>query len=424
MTNQVIKNSLDDNKIKDICRELCKKIEECYIFPEIAEKISQVLLNKLEQRLFDGIIDPDNFCRIITNDLIEVSNDLHFYFEYNPSLAQNLLEESKDEKNFFDDSFIEFKNQLKYEQYKNFYIVKAERLPGNIGYIKLDDFPPAEFAGEVIIGALQFLSNANALIFDIRNNGGGYPSMVSLLVSFLMEPSSKLLTSIYERKSDKYFQNWTAPYVPGKRFLKKPVYVLTSRRTASAAEEFTYALKMLKRAKIVGETTRGAANPVDIFPIFKKFVIWLPIGRPINPISNDNWEGKGVSSDYEVSQEKALEKAHMLAFNDILKNLDDNEIERMVQFEFEYCKAMYDPVMIDLKIFQDFQGQYDRYKIVIIDNKAYLERSDFKHQIITRDNKSFFTDETLKFWFEEEDKDKLLIIERRDFPNLMRLYRK
>lgn len=424
MNNQTDTFSLDDNTIEDLVKELCKKIEKYYVFPKIAMRVTQSLLDNLENGSYYGNTDPVNFERLLSKDLVELSNDLHFYFEYDPNMAQNLIQEANEKKGQIEDDFLEYKMGLKSEQYRNFHILKAERLPGNFGYIKLNDFPPAEFAGETIIGALQYLANTNALIFDIRNNGGGYPSMVALIISYLLEPNPQLLTSIYERKEDKVFQNWTLPYVPGKIFPKKPVYVLTSRRSASGAEEFAYALKMQKRALIIGETTRGAANPVDVFPILDKFVIWLPIGTPTNSISKDNWEGIGVSPDYNVTQEKALEKAHMLAFDELINNLDDNEILRMAKFELEYCKAFYNSIEVDLKKIQDFQGQYEQYKIGIKDNHSFIERANLKHQIITKDNITYFIDETLKFWFEEENNEKILNIVRRDFPSTLRLYKK
>lgn len=417
------KDSLDDDKIKEIIKELCKIIEEYYIFPETAEKISDFLLNKLEKGLYNGITEPINFERIISNDMVEVSNDLHFYFEYDPSQALNLQQEEVEDQEESEEEFPELKGRLRYEQYKNFHITKAERLPGNIGFIKLNDFPPAEFAGEIVIGALQFLANTNAIIFDIRNNGGGYPSMVALIVSYFLVPSTKLLTSFYERKKDEYSESRALPYIPGRRFPDKPLYVLISRRTASGAEEFAYILKMLERATLVGETTRGAANPVDIIPVLDKFVIWIPIGRPINPISNDSWEGKGVSPHINICQEEALEKAHILAFKELLKKESDKEIKKMLEFELEYCDVKYNPIKIDFKTLQDYQGQYERYKILIQDNQFYYERSDLKHPLITKDNKTFFADETLKLWFEEENKEKVLVLERRDFPNLLRLHK-
>ncbi|MFW9973113.1 MAG: S41 family peptidase [Candidatus Odinarchaeota archaeon] len=398
--------------------------KDYYIFPEIAKKVFQFLKSKLKKGLYNGIVDPINFESVVSNDLVKVSNDLHFYFEYNPPLAQSLVQKSDNEKEKSEDEFLELKNRLKFEQYSNFHIIKAERLPGNIGYIKLNDFPPAEFAGEIIIGALQFLANSNGFIFDIRNNGGGYSSMVALIISYFMNPDIKLLNTFYERKKNKYIQSLTLPYIPGKRFPEKPLYVLISSRTASGAEEFAYNLKMMKRATLIGETTRGAANPVDTFPILDKFVIWLPIGRSINPISNNNWEGKGVSPHIKVSQEVALEKAHLLAMQDLLKIERDKDIKEMLEFEFEYCKTKYNQIKIDLKPLQDYQGQYDRYKIFIQDNQLYYERSNLKFPLITRDNETFFADETLKLWFEHQNTEKVLVIKRRDHPNLLRIKRK
>jgi C-terminal processing protease CtpA/Prc len=262
------------------------------------------------------------------------------------------------------------------------------------------------------------------LIFDVRNNGGGYPSMVQLIISYLVGPSSKILNTFYERKKDKYSQTYTLPYVPGKRFFEKPVYVLTSRRTASAAEEFTYNLKMMERAVIIGETTRGAANPIDYFPISEMFVISLPIGKPINPISNENWEGKGVSPDYPVPQEEALKKAHLLALNEIFKSVSDQEKKELLEFELEYCKAKYEGIEIDKKALKDFQGEYEGAKIVIVNDKIIYERKNVKYPLITRDNKTFFANEAVKLLFEVENQKKVLIIHQRNFPGKLKLYKR
>ncbi|MFX0039760.1 MAG: S41 family peptidase [Candidatus Heimdallarchaeota archaeon] len=424
MTDQIVKISLTDKMIIEITKKLCKRIEEYYIFPKIAQNISNYVLNKLKQGLYNGITDPDKFVSVITNDLVKTSNDLHFYFEYNPLLALELLKEKESKKTENEDEFLEFKSRYEFEKYANFHITKAKRLPGNIGYIKMNDFPPAEFAGETIVGALQFLENSNAFIFDIRNNGGGYSSMVALIISYFIEPGTKLLNTFYERKKDKYTQSLTLPYIPGKKFPEKPLYVLISSRTASGAEEFAYNLKMMDRATLVGETTRGAANAVDIFPILDTFVIWLPIGRTINPISKDNWEGKGVSPHIEIRQEKALNKAHTLALKGLIENENDESIKKMLEFEYEYCNAKYDQINIDLQALQDFQGQYDKYKIFIQNNQLFYERSNLKSPLITKDNKTFFADETIKLWFEQDNAEKLIVLERRDYPNVLRIKKK
>lgn len=119
-------------------------------------------------------------------------------------------------------------------------------------------------------------------------------------------------------------QFWTLPYVPGKRFVDKSVYVLTSERTFSAAEDFSYNLKHLKRATIVGEPTGGGAHPGGTLPLDKHFAVWLPTGRSINPVTNTNWEGTGVQPDITVPAEEALKTTHILALKQILAQSGDN----------------------------------------------------------------------------------------------------
>ena len=411
---------LDYDIIEGIVKEICSKVMKFYVFPDVAEKICNFFSDKIKSADYKHINDPVTLQNEITTSLHKISGDLHFYFEYNPRLAKELLQRDYDQD---EDEYID-EHELKLGLYDNYHIVKAERLPGNIGYIKINDFQPAEYAGDVIVGALQFLANTYALIFDVRNNGGGYPSMVQLIISYLVSPSSKLLTTFYERRKNKYSETYTLPYVPGKRFLEKPVYVLTSRRTASAAEEFAYNLKMMERAVIIGETTRGAANPIDYFPISDMFVISIPIGKPINPISHENWEGKGVAPNHQVPQVDALKKAHLIALDVILKSESDEEIKELLEFELEYCKAQYEGIKIDKITLNDFQGEYEGAKIVIINDEIIYEQKNVKHPLITRDNKIFFANEAVKLWFEVENQEKVLIIHQRNFPGKLKLYKK
>jgi C-terminal processing protease CtpA/Prc len=199
----------------------------------------------------------------------------------------------------------------------NFGFQKVERLPGNVGYIELSGFLPAEVGGDTAAAAMNFVANADALIIDVRKNGGGAPSMVALLCTYLFGPEPRHLNDLYFRPSDSTHQWWTMPYVPGKRFENKPVYVLTSKRTFSAAEEFTYNLKTQKRATIVGETTGGGANPGGMRPLGENFVMFVPSGRAINPITKTNWEGTGVTPDVPVTADLALKTAHLKALKTI-----------------------------------------------------------------------------------------------------------
>jgi C-terminal processing protease CtpA/Prc len=216
--------------------------------------------------------------------------------------------------------------ELEFLRTINFGFEKVERLPGNVGYLDLRGFLPAQLGAETVVAAMNFVANTDALIIDLRRNGGGDPAMVALISSYLFGAEPVHLNDLYFRPDNSTHQWWTLPYVPGKRYgEKKEVYVLTSKRTFSAAEEFTYNLKNLKRARIVGETTGGGAHPGGGRRINEHFAIWVPSGRAINPISKTNWEGTGVTPDVEVPADQALKVAHIAALNSVLEKVTEPE---------------------------------------------------------------------------------------------------
>jgi C-terminal processing protease CtpA/Prc len=155
------------------------------------------------------------------------------------------------------------------------------------------------------------VADARALILDLRENHGGDPSAVALLLSYLFEPPPVHLNDIWWRDDGSTWQLWTRAHVEGKRFGgKKPVFVLTSRRTFSGGEEAAYDLQVQKRATLVGETTGGGANPAPLHKLDENFALAIPSGRAINPVTYTNWEGTGVVPDVAVDAAAALEEAH------------------------------------------------------------------------------------------------------------------
>jgi C-terminal processing protease CtpA/Prc len=195
------------------------------------------------------------------------------------------------------------------QKHENFGFVQAKRLPENIGYLELHWFADAAVAGSTAVAAMNFLANSDALIIDLRKNGGGSGNMVNLICSYLLaEP--KLSISMYSRFNDKTRQGWTRSFVPGLRMTDIPVYVLISGRTASAAEHLSYFLQAEKRATIVGSTSRGAANPCEYrnYPDLS-ISIQIPAYKATNPITGEDWEGIGVKPDIAVSAEQALDVA-------------------------------------------------------------------------------------------------------------------
>jgi hypothetical protein len=211
----------------------------------------------------------------------------------------------------------------------NFGFARVERLEGNVGYIKLDAFETPTVAGQTAAAAMQFLAGTDALIIDLRENGGGYSSMVSLLASyFFAEPVH--LTDVSGRDTKQFRQNWTYAFVPGARYLDKPLYILSGARTFSAAEAFAYDLQALKRATIIGEKTRGGVSPSARLLLSSRFGVVMPTSRVTNPATGTNWEG-GLKPDVTTSGAEALSIAHLAALESISGGHKDDPLTTEIE---------------------------------------------------------------------------------------------
>jgi len=153
---------------------------------------------------------------------------------------------------------------------------------------------------------------------DLRRNTGGSPDGVQLWNSFLFPDEDTHLNDIYDAGTKQTRQYWTLAYVPGPRYLNRPVWVLTSSATFSAGEEFAYNLQALGRASLVGETTRGGAHPTEVFPLTRTLEITVPICRSINPVTGTNWEGVGVAPDIAVPAGDAWGVAYARALEHVV----------------------------------------------------------------------------------------------------------
>src|SRR5260370_22752662 len=198
---------------------------------------------------------------------------------------------------------------------------KVEILPNNIGYVKFNEFMDASFCGPTVVAAMAFVAHADAIIFDLRQNGGGQPAMVTLIASYLFDRPTHLI-DIYNRKQNSTKQNWTLSYLPGPRLTKQPVFVLTSKRTFSGAEEFAFDLKNLKRATIVGETTGGGAHPVSGHTVADYFMVGVPFAKWLDPVTKTNCERTGVEPDVKVPAADALTTAEKLAIEKVQAKQD------------------------------------------------------------------------------------------------------
>jgi retinol-binding protein 3 len=278
-------------------------LNEFYVSPETAKKMGDAVRTRQKKGEYDSVNDGDTLAKMLTDNFQEVSHDKHLNVDFSPA---RIPERPAGPPNA--DQVAQYQKDM---EKMNCGFDKVEILSGNVGYLKFDMFADPEICGPTAVAAMNFLANVDAIIFDLRENGGGDPKMIALVSTYLFRKPTHL-NDLWERKSDTTSQYWTLPYVPGKLLDQKPAYVLTSKETFSGAEEFSYNLKNLGRATIVGETTGGGAHPVSGHRIDDHFMIGVPFAKAINPISKTNWEGTGVEPDVKVNAADALATAQKL----------------------------------------------------------------------------------------------------------------
>jgi hypothetical protein len=164
-----------------------------------------------------------------------------------------------------------------------------------------------------VTDAARFLGGGDAVIIDLRQNGGGSPDAVRAMISYFMPPDHRLLMSYHDGVTGKTDTSHVTDKLAAPRMVGKPLYVLISGNTGSAAEEFAYHIKNFKLGTLVGETTAGAANNDTIYPIAPGFIASISTGRVVHPVTGTNWEGVGVPPDVAVAADKALDQAQLIA---------------------------------------------------------------------------------------------------------------
>jgi hypothetical protein len=280
-------------------------LREYYVYPDVGQKMADALLAHEKSGDDDAMTDGGAFADLLTRQMTDVSHDRQLMVVYYrvktpdrpPGPTPEIL--------------ARYRNAL---EQNNCFFEKAEILAHNIGYLKLNSFPDPSLCQPTAAAAMASLNHADAIIFDLRDNTGGYPSMAALIAGYLFDQPTHL-NDMYKRGENSTQQSWTPPPVPGNRLANKAAYVLTSGATFSGAEEFSYDLKMLKRATLVGEVTSGRGHIPRGRRIDDHFEIRVPDQRSINPISKTDWDGPGVVPDVKVKAADALQTAQKLAEN-------------------------------------------------------------------------------------------------------------
>lgn len=302
---------IDSDGRTQIINETIARVNDLYVFPDMAKKIEEAIREKAKQGEYDKIESGRELARTLTGHLQAISHDKHFELRFSAGALPDPLPqigESAADQEFF--------------RFQNYGFERVERLAGNVGYIKMTGFYPPRIAGATASGVMQAVAGTDALIIDLRSSGGGWPEMVAYLRSYFVGAEPVRLSEIHWR-SGRVEQTATLRDIPGPRYLDRPLFILTSRNTGSAAEEFSYDLQALGKATIVGETTAGAANPSLPVRLADHFLLIVPQGHVRNVVTRTNWEGVGVIPQVATPSIDALATAHRSALRRLIEKTTD-----------------------------------------------------------------------------------------------------
>lgn len=275
------------NEAIELVNKLSQLLKDNYVLPDIADKLNDHLALNVAKNSYDSIHTCEMFAQRLTEDVLSVCHDKHFKVILTETVAPPI------------------------ERFRatNYGFEQVSHFPNKVSYLKLSRFCDPVFANDIAHNTMNMVADAETLIIDIRDNGGGHPHMVQLLSSYFFDQQPVLLNKLSWRNTDKIDEYWTRPHAPRKRLPNIRLYVLTSERTLSAAEEFCYNLQALNRATLIGTNTGGAAHPCKIYELNKELSVAIPVGKAINPHTKTNWERVGVSPDIRVASADALDTA-------------------------------------------------------------------------------------------------------------------
>lgn len=309
---------LSESDCAAIVQTLVAKINANYIDPEVAERVGRVIASKQAKGGYASATSAQTLSEALAKDLREVSGDKHF----GATVAEGFREFSSTSDA---PSRAKIEERRELSARRGYEIQKIERLPGNVGYIELRAFGGPEYVGQAYTSAMQLMTGTDALILDLRRNGGGSPASVAYLMShFFPLGDRRHLIDIYNRPENTTQQYWTVPTV-AQRY-DKPVYVLTSARTFSGGEDFAYGMQAQKRGTLIGEITGGGSNPIGWYSVGNDIAVSIPTSRTTNFITKTNWEHVGVKPDIAVPAAQALQTAHVAILRNLVSSAkDDNE---------------------------------------------------------------------------------------------------
>lgn len=387
--------------IHQVVDSLGAVITRDYIFPDIAARWASYIHEQEKKGAYAGITEPQVLAHRLAEDLQKAHHDGHLRLNYAPLQAKEMLDTTHDAARERRRDSMQLADMRK----RNFLFTNVDILPGNIGYVKFNAFVGMrDEARPTITAAFRFVANTNALIIDMRTNGGGDPAMCAQIGSYFFHDRRHWNDVVFRHDTAVM---WTDPRNADSLYLTMPVYILTSHRTFSGAEDFTYGMQSLKRATIVGDTTGGGAHPTRGVPVTLGFVASIPFARSLNPYTHTDWEGTGVIPDIPVASGIALEAAQQAVFKDQIRTAANDNDRMIAQWQLDDMVARNSSQAVVPAAVAPYSGEYQG-GLVFYESEGmfYCRNGELGNQVfklypISPD--SFVLDETVHVEFVKQE---------------------
>ncbi len=366
-----------------IVQAVASAVDERYVFPAVAPKIAGHLRERARQGAYDTLTGGD-LADALTRDLREQNGDRHLSVRYQPGqpgqpgqpaaragAGPGPVRQPPGASPASADTM----------RRRNYYLNRAERLDGNIGYLDIRQFfGQTDEARDAVAGAMAFLAHTDAMIIDVRYAPGGDVRMVDLVASYFFDKVVPTLAT-YFRQRNETIQRSTLESVPGRRRPDIPVYVLTSRDTGSAAEDFAFLLRQTGRATLVGDRTAGAGHSNVIVGLGGGYSVSVSVGRTYDSKTNEGWERAGVQPHVRALTDDALDTAHRIALSALIDKAKDSAIQRELSWARDLLDARRTPVPVDMKTLQSYVGQYGVRHVTLDRGRLWYQRADDAERI-------------------------------------------
>jgi hypothetical protein len=289
----------DAKQKTQVVNRYAQALTKRYVLVEEGKAFGQALLKQHQQGKFDGAKTKRDFVNQLNRSIRAISNDKHMAI-----MPADTMEHDGEQAPIDN--------------------IEASILSGNVGLLTINDFMGKP---QDVDKAMAKLSSTDGLLIDVRHCPGGEDAVVSQLMSYFL-PEGETIIEFYARGKDVRLNKSRQLPATAKRYMNKPIYVITSPFTGSACEELSFDIKYHDVGFVYGQTTAGAGFAMEAEPTDIGFglVAMIPDSLPKHPKYDFTFEKVGVTADIIENPVMALDKAHQSILSQLIAKSKNNDL--------------------------------------------------------------------------------------------------